>query len=348
MKMKDLDESERSRGTQQALLLGVEPRAVERVTGRDDLAAVSAGMRRVGNIGRAQTMSLDHLAAISRLLDEGREEDAGALAEADEGKWRKTSEELDAEHEAGERLDEVEEACGSLGVALVANADSPEGWRWYRKVYDPPRPDIARCAEELGAAHVTVIANRSPYAARGLSVEVLTDVPREERTDPVEEATREMAESIGAQGEAFLGTVAGKWFEAKAGTRAATTDAIDALVVAELRASREIEVERLSEYLPAGMRASSIAGPVEGLPGAIAFASLLGDCERGLGYKRQIARGKLTEWNVGYARTLAAFIKAANDDFPGLAMPEELSSALGDAIAACDSKAEDGDGEDGE
>lgn len=62
---KPLNEVERSRGVQRALLLGVEPQKVEKAARRKGLKKVKKAAERLG--GEAELMSLDHLLAVAEL-----------------------------------------------------------------------------------------------------------------------------------------------------------------------------------------------------------------------------------------------------------------------------------------
>lgn len=336
---KDLDEAERARGTQQALLLGVEPGAVDRVTGRDDSRAVLKGIQKVGDVGRAQTMSLDHLAAIAALEAARRYDDADALASCDEDGWQRKASELDADREAGERMREIEAACDAAGVTLVANGEPPEGWQWKASLRDGPGGKLRELVAELGAEHLAVTMGRSRWVSGGVEAAVYTDLADEE--DPEEAAAREQRERWRDQIEAFVADVAGRWLKAKAGRERGLTRSLDALVVENAEdywGTREIEL--LDELAPDGMDdvTAALRGPVDGICGAIAFSGLAARALRAADSVIKIQRGSLDEWSIDAARVLRGYADAASKDFRDTALPEDLGSALDAALQAYDGK----------
>lgn len=117
---KPLDEVERSRGVQRALLLGVEPQKVEKAARRKGLRKVKKAAERLG--GEAELMSIDHLLAVAELADD-HPELSDEVANADEGAWERVYREARAQVE---RERAARNSSASTASAAARNSRQPQ------------------------------------------------------------------------------------------------------------------------------------------------------------------------------------------------------------------------------
>ena len=120
-----LTDAERSQGVQQILLLGVDPKKVEKAARlkRGQGGRLSRAMLKVGEPERAATMTIDHLLAIDEFKDDP--EAVEELAACDEESWRSRASHIRGMREAQAAYDALRAACSEIGVELVGKA--PKG-----------------------------------------------------------------------------------------------------------------------------------------------------------------------------------------------------------------------------
>lgn len=140
---KPLDEVERSRGVQRALLLGVEPQKVEKAARRKGLRRVGKAAEMVG--AAAETMSLDHLLAVADLA---RYPDLAAkVADADEASWERAAKEARKQVEDMKAAEALRAAAERLGIQLVEGGGRPDGTEYVETCREPGSLDAASATE---------------------------------------------------------------------------------------------------------------------------------------------------------------------------------------------------------
>jgi hypothetical protein len=187
---KELDGVERSRGVQQALLLGVEPEKVERVGRFKGAAQVRRAMDAVGDAEKAAQMPLAQLVAIDDARQAGDAEGAKAIASGG-ADWMREAERAAARRKTRETARLWRAKARELGFNVAGDrADIPEGYRYSRRA-------DAENAGELDAGAVVLVTD---YGAE-------VYVPAEERGGEVlseeERARRERVETLHSQSAAL-------------------------------------------------------------------------------------------------------------------------------------------------
>lgn len=188
---KPLDEVERSRGVQRALLLGVEPRKVEKAARRKGLRRVKRAAERLG--AEAELMSLDHLMAVDELAD--HPELAGQVASAGEGTWERVYKDAKRQVEGERAAQALRDKAAELRLDLEEGAERPEGMSYAATCRTPD--DLEAVAEEYAGGALYALKPGNEW--NGPSVIVYTALP-DEGADPALEAAKEardaMCESI--------------------------------------------------------------------------------------------------------------------------------------------------------
>lgn len=189
---KPLDEVERSRGVQRALLLGVEPQKVEKAARRKGLRKVKKAAERLG--GEAELMSLDHLLAVAELADENPRL-SDEVANADEGTWERVYRDAKEQVERERAAQALRDKAAELRLDLEEGAERPEGMCYALTCRTPE--DLEAAAEEYAGGALYIL---SVSAWDGARVVVYT-APPDEEADPEREAAKErldaMAERVG-------------------------------------------------------------------------------------------------------------------------------------------------------
>lgn len=187
---KPLDEVERSRGVQRALLLGVEPQKVEKAARRKGLRKVKKAAERLG--GEAELMSLDHLLAVAELAD-GHPELSDEVAGADEGAWERVYRDAKAQAERERAAQALRDKAAELRLDLEEGAERPDGMSYALTCRTPQ--DLEAAAEEYaGGALYALHVSRF----NGARVVVYTALPDEE-ADPEAEAAKERRDAMAAR-----------------------------------------------------------------------------------------------------------------------------------------------------
>ena len=120
-----LTQGERSQGVQQMLLLGVDPKQVEKVAKlkKGQGGKLSRAMLKVGEMDRAATMTIDHLLAIDEFKDDP--EAVEELASCDPDNWKAKASNIRHMRAAQAAYEALVKACSEIGVELVEKA--PKG-----------------------------------------------------------------------------------------------------------------------------------------------------------------------------------------------------------------------------
>lgn len=195
---KPLDEVERSRGVQRALLLGVEPQKVERAARRKGLRKVKKAVERLGV--EAELMSLDHLLAVAELAD-AHPELSDKVANADEDAWERVYRDAKAQVKREQDAQALRDKAAELRLDLEEGAERPEGMR-YEMTCRTPEELEAAAEEYAGGALYSLIVN----AWNGVRVVVYT-APPDEDADPEREAAKERRDAMAARIEDMLHSV---------------------------------------------------------------------------------------------------------------------------------------------
>lgn len=187
---KPLDEVERSRGVQRALLLGVEPQKVEKAARRKGLRKVKKAAERLG--GEAELMSLDHLLAVAELAD-GHPELADEVAGADEGAWERVYRNAKDQVERERAAQALRDKAAELRLDLEEGAERPDGMSYALTCRTPQ--DLEAAAEEYagGALYVLHVSR-----CDGARVVVYTALP-DDAVDPSREAAKERRDAMAAR-----------------------------------------------------------------------------------------------------------------------------------------------------
>lgn len=198
---KPLDEVERSRGVQRALLLGVEPQKVEKAARRKGLRKVKKAAERLG--GEAEMMSIDHLLAVAELADESPEL-SDEVANADEGAWKRVYMEAKAQVERERAVQALRDKAAELRLDLEERGDSPtspEGMCYALTCRTPE--DLEAAAEEYagGALYALLVSKWD-----GARVVVYT-APPDDAVDPSREAAKERRDAMAAHVEDVLHSI---------------------------------------------------------------------------------------------------------------------------------------------
>lgn len=189
---KPLDEVERSRGVQRALLLGVEPQKVEKAARRKGLRRVGKAAEIVG--AAAETMSLDHLLAVADLA---RYPDLAAkVAEADEASWERAAKEARKQVEDMKAAEALRAAAERLGIQLVEGGGRPDGMEYVETCREPESLDAASATE--GA--VFVFQEGTGWDGP----RVVVYAPDEGEEDAERQAAAELADSYAASVDEML------------------------------------------------------------------------------------------------------------------------------------------------
>lgn len=187
---KPLDEVERSRGVQRALLLGVEPQKVEKAARRKGLRKVKKAAERLG--GEAELMSLDHLLAVAELAD-GHPELSDEVAGADESAWERVYRNAKDQVERERAAQALRDKAAELRLDLEEGAERPDGMSYALTCRTPQ--DLEAAAEEYaGGALYALHVSRLD----GARVVVYTALPDEE-ADPEAEAAKERRDAMAAR-----------------------------------------------------------------------------------------------------------------------------------------------------
>lgn len=198
---KPLDEVERSRGVQRALLLGVEPQKVEKAARRKGLRKVKKAAERLG--GEAELMSIDHLLAVAELADD-HPELSDEVAGADEGAWERVYREARAQVERERAAQALRDKAAELRLGLEERGDRPdrpEGMCYALTCRTPE--DLEAAAEEYagGALYALLVSKWD-----GARVVVYTALP-DDAVDPSREAAKERRDAMAARIEDMLHSV---------------------------------------------------------------------------------------------------------------------------------------------
>ncbi|WP_293817063.1 ParB N-terminal domain-containing protein [uncultured Parolsenella sp.] len=195
---KPLDEVERSRGVQRALLLGVEPQKVERAARRKGLRKVKKAVERLG--AEAELMSLDHLLAVAELAD-AHPELSDKVANADEGAWERVYRDARAQVERERDAQALRDKAAELRLHLEEGAERPEGMSYELTCRTPE--DLEAAAEEYAGG---ALYSLSVNAWNGARVVVYTALPDEE-ADPEREAAKERRDAMAQRVEDMVHSV---------------------------------------------------------------------------------------------------------------------------------------------
>lgn len=131
---KELSDVERSRGVQQALLLGVAPEKVEKAGRFSGAAAVKRAMQRVADANKAAQMPLEQLVAIDEAERAGDVEGAAEIAEAGKS-WQAVAQRMERRRKREAEQEAWTEKCKTAGVNLALDeGDVPEGYSWTRRL----------------------------------------------------------------------------------------------------------------------------------------------------------------------------------------------------------------------
>lgn len=195
---KPLDEVERSRGVQRALLLGVEPQKVEKAARRKGLRKVKKAAERLGS--EAELMSLDHLLAVAELAD-AHPGLSDEVANADEGAWERVYRDAKEQVKRERAAQALRDKAAELRLDLEEGAERPEGMCYELTCRTPE--DLEEAAEEYAGGALYVLADSRYDGAR---VVVYTALPDEE-ADPVREAAKERRDAMAARVEDMVHSV---------------------------------------------------------------------------------------------------------------------------------------------
>lgn len=195
---KPLDEVERSRGVQRALLLGVEPQKVEKAARRKGLKKVKKAAERLGS--EAELMSLDHLLAVAELAD-AHPELSDEVASADEGTWERVYRDAKEQVKRERAAQALRDKAAELRLDLEEGAERPEDMCYALTCRTPE--DLEAAAEEYAGGALYVLSVSSWDGAR---VVVYTALPDEE-ADPVREAAKERRDAMAARVEDMVHSV---------------------------------------------------------------------------------------------------------------------------------------------
>lgn len=195
---KPLDEVERSRGVQRALLLGVEPQKVEKAARRKGLGKVKRAAERLG--AEAEMMSLDHLMAVAELAD-GHPELSDEVASADESAWERVYKDAKAQVAHERDAQRLRDKAAELRLDLEEGGDRPGGMCYALTCRTPD--DLEAAAEEYagGALYMLTVSARD-----GARVVVYTALADEE-ADPEAEVAKERRDAMAARIEDMLHSV---------------------------------------------------------------------------------------------------------------------------------------------
>ena len=192
---KPLDEVERSRGVQRALLLGVEPQKVEKAARRKGLKKVKKAAERLG--GEAELMSLDHLLAVAELADD-HPELSDEVANADEGAWERVYRNAKDQAERERAAQALRDKAAELRLDLEEGAERPDGMSYALTCRTPE--DLEAAAEEYAGGALYVLHVDRFNGAR---VVVYTALP-DDATDPEADAARERRDAMAARVDGML------------------------------------------------------------------------------------------------------------------------------------------------
>lgn len=195
---KPLDEVERSRGVQRALLLGVEPQKVEKAARRKGLRKVKKAAERLG--GEAELMSLDHLLAVAELADEAPEL-ADEVAGADESAWERVYRDAKAKMERERAAQALRDKAAELRLDLEEGAARPDGMSYALTCRTPK--DLEEAAEEYAGGALYELHVSEVDGAR---VVVYTALP-DEAADPEADAARERRDAMAGRIDDMLRSV---------------------------------------------------------------------------------------------------------------------------------------------
>lgn len=120
-----LSDIERSRGVQQAMLLGVDPVKVERMGRMAKGGAEKLRRARAAVDDAGDDMTLDRLLAIAEFAEAGDNEAVGKLTDCKEGEWQYLANKLRDDRNREAEVDVVVEACRASGVDVEDRA--PDG-----------------------------------------------------------------------------------------------------------------------------------------------------------------------------------------------------------------------------
>lgn len=190
---KPLDEVERSRGVQRALLLGIEPRKVEKAARRKGLRKVKRAAERLG--GEAELMSLDHLMAVDELAD-GHPELADEVAGADESTWERVYRDAVARVERERDAQALRDEAARLGMELAgAQRGCPDGMCYAETCRTPDA--LAAAWESHGGGALYSLNDGSTWdGARVVVYEPARDEAEDPALSEARERSDEMAEGI--------------------------------------------------------------------------------------------------------------------------------------------------------
>lgn len=192
---KPLDEAERSRGAQRCLLLGVEPEKVERAVRKRGMGRVKRVAEKLG--AEAETMSLDHLLAVSEFEGERAER----VAAASEKDWKRVAQECRREDEADGLRAGFERAAERLGIELLKEGETRNGiYAYVQACNNVKELETAVAVAPAGAAWALSRTER-PYVARYDPVDTEAEAAHAalaEEADRLAAACRAMRESAWA------------------------------------------------------------------------------------------------------------------------------------------------------
>ena len=136
---------EKSRGVQQMLLLGVDPKRVDKVARRQGTGKLRRAMEHAGE--KAQSMSLDRLMAIAELDD--MPEAVAELTECPEAMWEVVARNWREKRKRMAEEDALRKKAGQLNLELVeSRSDVPDGWERCGRAWEPAKLyDIMQAAD---------------------------------------------------------------------------------------------------------------------------------------------------------------------------------------------------------
>lgn len=195
---KPLDEVERSRGVQRALLLGVEPQKVEKAARRKGLGKVKRAAERLG--AEAEMMSLDHLMAVAELAD-GHPELSDEVASADESAWERVYKDAKAQVARERDAQRLRDKAAELRLDLEEGGERPEGMCYALTCRTPD--DLEAAAEEYAGGALYMLMVSAWDGARVVVYTALAD----EDADPELEAAKERRDAMAAHVEDVLHSI---------------------------------------------------------------------------------------------------------------------------------------------
>lgn len=225
---RQLTEVERSRGVQQALLLGVDPERVERVGRLAKGSAAKLRRARAAVDDAGDDMTLDRMLAIAEFEEAGDAEAVERLASCRESEWQGIAQAARLAMVGRRKRETLERACEDAGICLAEKRLLNEpGWRWCEDVEDPE--SLADAAARMPEGYAACIFNGS---WKGPIVELYKPVSDDdEKVDPEEVERSRRIEEVEAMMEAGAARRR-RWFSESVDDETAFSHVKDALMIA--------------------------------------------------------------------------------------------------------------------